>query len=71
MYVIVVQIMCMYILAPFNNEDKSNMQDAILSYLIQDANLIYLTCRVGQWLIAEAEPEKQIRRGRDKGNTWK
>jgi hypothetical protein len=40
MYVIVVQIMCMYILARFNNEDKSHLQDAILSYLIQDANLI-------------------------------
>ena len=34
-----------------DGRDKRNLQDAILSYLISDANLICLTCRVGQWLV--------------------
>ena len=31
--------------------DKCDLRDAMFSYLTEDANLIYLTCRVGQWLV--------------------
>ena len=34
-----------------NDRDWVNLRDAIFSYMTQDANLIYLTCRVGHRLV--------------------
>ena len=31
--------------------EQRDLQDAIFSYLVEDANLIYFTCRVEQWLV--------------------
>ena len=31
--------------------EQRDLQDAILSYLVEDTNLIYFTCRVGQLLV--------------------
>ena len=31
--------------------DKHNMRDTVISYLAEDVNLIYVTCRVEKWLI--------------------
>ena len=34
-----------------DGQDRHNLQAVVLSYLIHDVNLIYLTFHVGQWLV--------------------
>jgi hypothetical protein len=38
-------------IAQLDDRDGHNLLDAIFSYLVENINLIYLTCREEQWLV--------------------